>query len=102
MYRYDEFDHAFVRERVAQFRDQVGRRLSGDLDEEQFRPLRLQNGVGTANLSADETVTSWISTCTRISSFIQGIVQTSQCSEVPSEKAFVQPVHRPIANMGAP
>ena len=55
-----------------------------------------------ANLSADETVTSWISTCTRISSFIQGIVQTSQCSEVPSEKAFVQPVHRPIANMGAP
>ena len=45
MYRYDEFDHAFVRERVAQFRDQVGRRLSGDLDEEQFKPLRLQNGV---------------------------------------------------------
>jgi sulfite reductase (NADPH) hemoprotein beta-component len=45
MYRYDEFDHAFVRERVAQFRDQVGRRLSGELDEEQFKPLRLQNGV---------------------------------------------------------
>jgi sulfite reductase (NADPH) hemoprotein beta-component len=45
MYRYDEFDHAFVRERVAQFRDQVERRLSGDLDEEQFKPLRLQNGV---------------------------------------------------------
>jgi sulfite reductase (NADPH) hemoprotein beta-component len=45
MYRYDEFDHAFVRERVAQFRDQVARRLSGELDEEQFRPLRLQNGV---------------------------------------------------------
>src|SRR4051794_11084284 len=45
MYRYDEFDHAFVRERVAQFRDQVGRRISGDLDEEQFKPLRLQNGV---------------------------------------------------------
>ena len=38
-----------------------------------------------ANLSADETVTSWISTFTRISSFIQGIVQASQCSEVPSE-----------------
>ena len=37
-----------------------------------------------AKLSADETVTSWISTFTRISSFIQGIVQTSQCSEVPS------------------
>jgi len=53
-----------------------------------------------AKLSADETVTSWISTFTRISSFIQGIVQASQCSEVPSEKAFVQPVHRPIANMG--
>jgi sulfite reductase (NADPH) hemoprotein beta-component len=45
MYRYDEFDHAFVRERVGQFRDQVERRLSGDLDEEQFKPLRLQNGV---------------------------------------------------------
>ena len=45
MYRYDEFDHAFVRERVAQFRDQVRRRLSGELDEEQFKPLRLQNGV---------------------------------------------------------
>ena len=45
MYRYDEFDHAFVRERVAQFRDQVKRRLAGDIDEEQFKPLRLQNGV---------------------------------------------------------
>ncbi|MGQ7793266.1 nitrite/sulfite reductase [Faunimonas sp. B44] len=45
MYRYDEFDHAFVHERVAQFRDQVGRRLAGDISEEQFKPLRLQNGV---------------------------------------------------------
>ena len=45
MYRYDEFDHAFVNERVAQFRDQVARRISGELDEEQFKPLRLQNGV---------------------------------------------------------
>jgi sulfite reductase (NADPH) hemoprotein beta-component len=45
MYRYDEFDKNFVTERVAQFRDQVGRRLSGELDEEQFRPLRLMNGV---------------------------------------------------------
>ena len=45
MYRYDEFDQAFVRERVAQFRDQVSRRLTGDLDEDQFKPLRLQNGV---------------------------------------------------------
>ncbi len=34
MYRYDEFDHAFVAERVAQFRDQVERRLSGELTEE--------------------------------------------------------------------
>jgi sulfite reductase (NADPH) hemoprotein beta-component len=45
MYRYDEFDKNFVAARVAQFRDQVGRRLSGELDEEQFRPLRLMNGV---------------------------------------------------------
>ncbi|MGO4436797.1 nitrite/sulfite reductase [Rhizobium sp. RAF56] len=45
MYRYDEFDHAFVAERVAQFRDQVGRRLSGELSEDAFKPLRLMNGV---------------------------------------------------------
>ena len=45
MYRYDEFDAAFVAERVAQFKDQVARRLRGELTEEQFRPLRLQNGV---------------------------------------------------------
>ncbi len=45
MYRYDEFDAGFVAERVAQFRNQVERRLSGQLDEEQFRPLRLMNGV---------------------------------------------------------
>ena len=45
MYRYDEFDHAFVPERVAQFRDQVARRLSGELTEDQFKPLRLMNGV---------------------------------------------------------
>jgi sulfite reductase (NADPH) hemoprotein beta-component len=45
MYRYDEFDHAFVNERVAQFRGQVERRLSGDITEDQFKPLRLQNGV---------------------------------------------------------
>ena len=45
MYRYDEFDHAFVRERVAQFRDQVARRLTGELSEEEFRPLRLMNGL---------------------------------------------------------
>ena len=45
MYRYDEFDHAFVKARVAEFRDQVERRLSGALTEEQFKPLRLMNGV---------------------------------------------------------
>lgn len=45
MYRYDEFDHDFVRQRVAQFKDQVERRLSGDLTEDEFKPLRLQNGL---------------------------------------------------------
>ncbi|MER2606860.1 MAG: nitrite/sulfite reductase [Siculibacillus sp.] len=45
MYVYDDFDHQFVRARVAQFRDQVARRLAGELTEEQFRPLRLMNGV---------------------------------------------------------
>ncbi|MGF1626861.1 MAG: nitrite/sulfite reductase [Alphaproteobacteria bacterium] len=45
MYRYDEFDERFVRERVAQFRDQVARRLDGALTEEEFRPLRLKNGL---------------------------------------------------------
>lgn len=45
MYRYDEFDAAFVRERVDEFRDQVARRLSGELTEPEFRPLRLMNGL---------------------------------------------------------
>ncbi len=45
MYRYDEFDHAFVQSRVAQFSDQVARRLAGEITEDQFKPLRLQNGV---------------------------------------------------------
>jgi sulfite reductase (NADPH) hemoprotein beta-component len=45
MYRYDDFDRGFVAERCLQFRDQVARRLSGDLTEEQFKPLRLQNGL---------------------------------------------------------
>jgi sulfite reductase (NADPH) hemoprotein beta-component len=45
MYSYDEFDHALVTERVAQFRDQVTRRMSGDLTEDEFRPLRLMNGL---------------------------------------------------------
>ena len=45
MYRYDDFDHRFVDERVAQYRDQVRRRLAGQLSEEEFRPLRLMNGL---------------------------------------------------------
>ncbi len=45
MYRYDEFDHQFVRERTAQFRDQAERRLRGELAEDEFRPLRLMNGL---------------------------------------------------------
>ncbi len=45
MYRYDEFDHQFVTERTAQFRDQAVRRLKGDLTEDEFRPLRLMNGL---------------------------------------------------------
>jgi sulfite reductase (NADPH) hemoprotein beta-component len=45
MYQYDQFDQTIVDERVAQFRDQVRRRLSGELSEEEFRPLRLQNGL---------------------------------------------------------
>ncbi|MFO1148382.1 MAG: nitrite/sulfite reductase [Alsobacter sp.] len=45
MYRYDEFDRQFVLERTAEFKDQVERRLSGGLTEDQFKPLRLMNGV---------------------------------------------------------
>ena len=45
MYRYDEFDHGFVKARVAEFRDQVDRRLAGEITEDQFKPLRLMNGV---------------------------------------------------------
>ena len=45
MYRYDEFDSKFVNERTAQFRDQVNRRLKGELTEDEFRPLRLMNGL---------------------------------------------------------
>ncbi len=45
MYRYDEFDHQFVGERTAQFRDQANRRLSGEMSEDEFRPLRLMNGL---------------------------------------------------------
>ena len=45
MYVYDAFDRTLVTERVAEFRDQVARRLSGELTEEEFKPLRLMNGV---------------------------------------------------------
>jgi sulfite reductase (NADPH) hemoprotein beta-component len=45
MYRYDEFDHALVAERTAEFADQVRRRLEGRLSEDEFKPLRLMNGV---------------------------------------------------------
>ena len=45
MYRYDEFDAEFVRQRVTQFRSQVDRRVSGELSEDEFKPLRLMNGV---------------------------------------------------------
>ena len=45
MYKYDVYDQQIVNERVAQYRDQVRRRLSGELTEDEFRPLRLQNGL---------------------------------------------------------
>ncbi len=45
MYRYDEFDRQFVDERTAQFREQAERRLKGELTEDEFRPLRLMNGL---------------------------------------------------------
>ena len=45
MYKYDHYDQAMVDARVDEFRDQVGRRLSGALSEDQFKPLRLMNGL---------------------------------------------------------
>ena len=45
MYRYDEVDFRLVNERVAQFRDQTRRYLAGELSEDEFRPLRLMNGL---------------------------------------------------------
>ncbi|MFC0239592.1 nitrite/sulfite reductase [Rhodopseudomonas telluris] len=45
MYVYDDIDQTLVNERVAEFRDQVQRRLSGELTEDEFKPLRLMNGV---------------------------------------------------------
>jgi sulfite reductase (NADPH) hemoprotein beta-component len=45
VYQYDEFDRTFVSERVAEFRDQTRRFLAGELSEDEFRPLRLRNGL---------------------------------------------------------
>ncbi len=45
MYMYDEIDRSLVDDRVSQFRDQVTRRMSGELSEDEFKPLRLMNGV---------------------------------------------------------
>ena len=45
MYRYDQHDHLIIQERVAQFRDQVSRRIANELTEDEFRILRLQNGL---------------------------------------------------------
>src|SRR6201997_1405572 len=45
MYLYDDFDRTLLAERVAEFRDQVGRRISGELNEDEFKSLRLMNGV---------------------------------------------------------
>ncbi|WP_245393849.1 hypothetical protein [Paludibacterium denitrificans] len=45
MYRYDEVDERIVRERVEQYRDQTRRFLAGELTEDEFRPLRLMNGL---------------------------------------------------------
>jgi hypothetical protein len=44
MYQYTDFDKQFVRQRAAQFRDQLERNLAGKLGDDDFRPLRLQNG----------------------------------------------------------
>jgi sulfite reductase (NADPH) hemoprotein beta-component len=45
MYKYDDYDHAMVDARVAEFSDQVRRRLAGEITEDQFKPLRLMNGL---------------------------------------------------------
>ncbi|MDO7706828.1 MAG: nitrite/sulfite reductase, partial [Loktanella sp.] len=45
MYVYNDFDEAFVRERVSQFRGQVARRIDGSLTEDEFKPFRLMNGL---------------------------------------------------------
>ncbi|HEX2562025.1 MAG TPA: nitrite/sulfite reductase, partial [Phenylobacterium sp.] len=45
MYRYDAIDKEFVADRAAEFREQVGRRLAGELTEDQFKTIRLMNGL---------------------------------------------------------
>ena len=45
MYMYDSFDQTLLNQRISEFRDQVSRRLSGELSEDQFKPLRLLNGL---------------------------------------------------------
>jgi len=45
MYQYDDLDHTILKERNAEYRDQVARRVTGELSEEEFRPLRLRNGL---------------------------------------------------------
>src|SRR6202000_195523 len=45
MYRYDDLDQAFVNERVAEFRDQTRRFLAGELSEDEFKAVRLRNGL---------------------------------------------------------
>jgi sulfite reductase (NADPH) hemoprotein beta-component len=45
MYRYDQYDHAMVQARVDEFRDQTRRRIAGQLTDDQFKPLRLKNGL---------------------------------------------------------
>ena len=51
MYKYDQIDQKMVDERVAQFRDQTQRYLAGEISEEQFLPLRLQNGLYVQRLA---------------------------------------------------
>src|SRR3546814_16546738 len=45
MYKYDQYDQAMVDARVEDFRDQVRRRIAGDMNDDQFKPLRLKNGL---------------------------------------------------------
>jgi hypothetical protein len=65
MYRYDEFDHTLVSERVAQFRRQVERRLSGEINEDQFKPLRalliVKKNEGSVNWKKGyENLKNWL------------------------------------------